>query len=143
MIDVNDIRVLKEQFTPTAFPLLLTQEDTLDPLASTAGVVLESLAPGEEITVRGTGCTFHFAVLLDVRLAVVPSLCRMCPRSSHRVLWRRFLLSLRETSREEGDRMDERSLTQRGHLLSQQRQDVFVEKADETLPLASFFETHP
>lgn len=39
--------------------------------------------------------------------------------------------------------MDERSLMQRGRLLSQQRQDVYVEQADETLPLTSFFETHP
>ena len=39
--------------------------------------------------------------------------------------------------------MDERSLLQRERLLSQQRQDACFERRDETLPLLSFFETHP
>jgi DNA transposition AAA+ family ATPase len=39
--------------------------------------------------------------------------------------------------------MDERSLIQRERLLSQQRQSSCFESLDETLPLSSFFETHP
>lgn len=39
--------------------------------------------------------------------------------------------------------MDERSLIQRERLLSQQRQNICFESSDETLPLSSFFETHP
>ena len=39
--------------------------------------------------------------------------------------------------------MDERSLMQQKRLLSQQRQQVYVEQTDETLPITSFFETSP
>ncbi len=39
--------------------------------------------------------------------------------------------------------MDERSLIQRERLLSQQRQNTCFESLDETLPLTSFFDTHP
>ena len=70
VIDFNDIRVLKEQFTPTAFPLLFAQQHSFHPIAH--GVVLESLAPIEEIAIVGTGRAFDFDVLLDVRLAVFP-----------------------------------------------------------------------
>ena len=70
MIDFNDIGVLKEQLTPATFPLLFAQEDTFHPV--THGVILESLAPIEEITSVGTGCSLDFDVLLDVCWAMFP-----------------------------------------------------------------------
>ena len=39
--------------------------------------------------------------------------------------------------------MDERSLIQRERLLSQRRQHVYVEQADEALPLSSFLKRIP
>src|SRR5450759_3845188 len=70
MIDFNDIGVLKEQFTPTTLPVLFAQQHSFHPIAHR--VVLESLAPVEEIAIVGTGRSLHFDVLLDVCLAVFP-----------------------------------------------------------------------
>jgi len=70
VINFNDIGVLKEQLTPATFPLLFAQEDSFHPV--THGVMLESLAPIEEITIVGTGCSLDFDVLLDVCLAMFP-----------------------------------------------------------------------
>lgn len=39
--------------------------------------------------------------------------------------------------------MDERSLIQQKRLLSQHRQQVYLEQTDETLPITAFFETSP
>ena len=70
VINFNDIGVLKEQFTPTTFSLLLTQQCSFHSIAH--GVVLESLAPIEEIAIVGTGRSLDFDVLLDVCLAMFP-----------------------------------------------------------------------
>ncbi|SRR5258707_10813730 len=70
VIDFNDIGVLKEQPTPTTFPLLFAQEHALDPIEH--GMGLQSLAPVEEIAIVGTGRSLDFGVLLDVRLSVFP-----------------------------------------------------------------------
>ena len=70
VIDFKHIGVLKEQLTPTTFPLLFVQQHSFHPIAH--GVALEPLAPIEEVTIVGTGRSFYFDVLLDVRLAVFP-----------------------------------------------------------------------
>ena len=73
MIDFDQIRILKEQPTPATFSLLLAQQDTLHPIEERMG--FQSLAPGEEIAIVGTGCSLDFDVLLDVRLPVFPQWC--------------------------------------------------------------------
>ena len=70
VVDFNDIGVLKEHLTPTTFPLLFAQQCAFDPIKH--GVVFEPLAPVQEIASVGTGCSLHFDVLLDMRLAMFP-----------------------------------------------------------------------
>ena len=70
VVDFKNIGVLKEQLTPTTFPLLFTQECPLHPIEH--GMDFESLAPIEEIAVIGTGRSLDLDVLLDVRLSVFP-----------------------------------------------------------------------
>ena len=73
VVEFNNIGVLKEQLTPTTFPLLFTQERPLHPIEH--GMGFESLAPIEEIAVIGTGRSLDLDVLLDVRLSVFPQRC--------------------------------------------------------------------
>ncbi len=73
VVDFNDISVLKEQLTPTTFPLLFAQEYTFHPIAH--GMVFESLAPVEEIAIVRTGRSLDFDVLLDMCLAMFPQRC--------------------------------------------------------------------
>ena len=73
VIDFNDIGVLKEQLTPTTFPLLFAQERALDPIEH--GMGFQSLAPIKEITIVGTGRSLDLNVLLNVRLSVFPQRC--------------------------------------------------------------------
>jgi hypothetical protein len=49
VVNFNDIRILKEQATPTTFPLLFTQQGPFDPIKH--GMSRESLAPIEKISV--------------------------------------------------------------------------------------------
>jgi hypothetical protein len=72
VVDFNDISVLKEQLTPTTFPLLLAQEDSLDSIAHR--MIFQSLAPIEKIPIVEAGCSLDFDVSLDVCLAVFPQL---------------------------------------------------------------------
>ena len=73
VIDFNDIGVLKEQLTPTTFPLLFAQERALDSIEH--GMGFQSLAPIKEITIVGTGRSLDLNVLLNVRLSVFPQRC--------------------------------------------------------------------
>ena len=73
VVNFNDISVLKEQLTPATFPLLLSQEHSLDAVAE--GMCFESLAPVEQVAIVRAGRSLDFDVSLDMRLSVFPQFC--------------------------------------------------------------------
>lgn len=70
MINLDDVSVLKEQFTPSAFSSLLLKE--LFQRSMKHRVDSESLTPIQQIPIVGTGCSFDLDVSLDLGLVVLP-----------------------------------------------------------------------
>src|SRR5450755_361375 len=64
VIDLDDVSVLKEQFTPSAFPSLLLKELSQWSIEHWMGS--ESFTPIEQIPIVGTDCSFHLDMTLDL-----------------------------------------------------------------------------
>ena len=70
VIDLYQIALGKDEFTPTTFSCLLLQELAFD--ATQKVVFAESLTPIDEISVVGASRSFDFDMPLDMRLRVIP-----------------------------------------------------------------------
>jgi hypothetical protein len=70
MVNFGDISIVKEQSTPFAFALLLSQEYAQCPTKHV--MVTESLTPIQEVAIIGASSSLHFDVSLDMCAGMIP-----------------------------------------------------------------------